>query len=176
MKKWWVLIGVCLLSIAAYTASGPYRTIRAIRVAVQAEDAAALSRQVDFPALRASLKAQLSDRLVRKAGPELQSSVFAAFGLRVANGLIEPAVDAMVTPMGLGAIMEGRKEWAYASAGFERPAADTPAPEMLREVDSHFESPSRFTATMHDGAGSDTIFVLTRSGLNWKLSDIRLPP
>jgi hypothetical protein len=29
---------------------------------------------------------------------------------------------------------------------------------------------------MHDGAGTETIFVLTRNGLNWKLSDIRLPP
>jgi hypothetical protein len=130
---------------------------------------------VDFPALRASLKAQLSDRLVRKAGPELQSSVFAAFGLRVANGLIEPAVDAMVTPMGLGAIMEGRKEWAYASGGFTRDAS-APATDVLREVDSRFESPSRFTATLHDASGTDTIFVLTRSGLDWKLSDIRLPP
>jgi hypothetical protein len=176
MKKWWVLIGVCLLSIAAYTVSGPYRTIRAIRVAVQAEDAAALSREVDFPALRASLKAQLSDRLVRRAGPGMQSSVFAAFGLRVANGLIEPAVDAMVTPMGLGAIMEGRKEWAYASSGFARPDTTAPATDGLREVDSRFESPSRFTATMHDTSGTDTTFVLTRSGLNWKLSDIRLPP
>ena len=176
MKKWLVLLGVCLLSIAVYVGSGPYRTVRAIREAVQAQDAAALSRQVDFPLLRASLKAQLSDRLVRKAGPGLQSSVFAAFGLRMANGLIEPAVDAMVTPMGLGAIMEGRKEWAYASAGFERPDASAPAPEALREIDSRFESPSRFTATMHDGSGTETVFVLTRTGLNWKLSDIRLPP
>lgn len=176
MKKWLVLLGVCLLAIAVYVGSGPYRTIHAIRAAVTEQDAAALSRQVDFPALRASLKAQLSDRLVRKAGSGLQSSVFAALGLRVANGLIEPAVDAMVTPMGLGAIMEGRKEWAYASGGFERPDANAPAPETLREIDSRFESPSRFTATMHDGSGTETIFVLTRSGLNWKLSDIRLPP
>jgi len=176
MKKWWVLIGVCLLSIAAYTVSGPYRTVRAIREAVRSEDAAALSRQVDFPALRASLKAQLSDKLVRKAGPGVQSSVFAAFGLRVANGLIEPAVDAMVTPMGLGAIMEGRKEWAYASGGFTRPDASAPPTDVLREVDSRFESPSRFTATLHDASGTATVFVLTRNGLNWKLSDIRLPP
>lgn len=176
MKKWLVLLGVCLLSIATYVASGPYRTVHAIRDAVQAQDAAALSKQVDFPALRASLKAQLSDRLVRSAGPDMQSSVFAAFGLRVANGLIDPAVDAMVTPMGLGAIMEGRKEWAYASAGFTRPDASAPASGTLQQIDSRFESPSRFTATMHDGSGTETVFVLTRSGLNWKLSDIRLPP
>ena len=175
MKRWLLLLGVLLLSIAMYVASGPYRTIHAIREAVRAQDAAALSRQVDFPALRASLKAQLSDRLVRKAGPGLQSSVFAAFGLRVANGLIESAVDAMVTPMGLGAIIEGRKEWAYASNGFTQPDAGASTPDA-QEIDSRFESPSRFTATMRDGSGAETRFVLTRSGLNWKLSDIRLPP
>ena len=93
-----------------------------------------------------------------------------------ANGFIESAVDAMVTPMGLGAIIEGRKEWAYASNGFTQPDAGASTPGAQQEIDSRFESPSRFTATMRDGSGAETRFVLTRSGLNWKLSDIRLPP
>ena len=59
-----------LLLLCGYVAVGPYLTVRAIRIAVKEQDAAALSRQVDFPALRASLKAQLDDRLLRKAGPD----------------------------------------------------------------------------------------------------------
>ena len=88
MKQWIALVLVVLLALAAYVIAGPYMTVRAIRTAVKQQDAAALSRQVDFPALRTSLKAQLADRLLRKAGPDLQSNPFAAFGLSIANGVI----------------------------------------------------------------------------------------
>ncbi|WP_159015751.1 DUF2939 domain-containing protein [Cognatiluteimonas profundi] len=176
MKRWLALILVGALALTAYVGSGPYRTMRAIRVAVQAQDAAALSKQVDFPSVRASLKAQLSDRLVRKAGPGLQSSVFAALGLRLADSLIGPAVDTMVTPLGLGAIMEGRKEWAHASSGFAPPDPSARPADPLHGVVYRYESTSRFTATINDEQGIPTVFVVTRSGLDWRLSDIRLPP
>ena len=176
MKRWLVLILVGVLALTAYVGSGPYRTMRAIRVAVQAQDAAALSRQVDFPAVRASLKAQLSDRLVRKAGAGLQSSVFAGLGLRLADSLLGHAVDTMVTPLGLGAIMEGRKEWAHASNGFAPPDPSAQPVDPLHGVVYRYESPSRFTATIRDGQGLPTVFVVTRRGLDWQLSDIRLPP
>ncbi len=175
MKRWLVLILVGMLALTGYVGSGPYRAMRAIRIAVQAQDAAALSRQVDFPSVRASLKAQLSDRLVRKAGPGLQSSVFAALGLRLADSLISPAVDTMVTPLGLGAIMEGRREWAHASSGFAPPDPSAQPDDPLRGVVYRYESPSRFTATIRDVQGKATVFVVTRSGLDWRLSDIRLP-
>ena len=190
MKKWLVLLAVALLALSAYVASGPYWTVRAIRHAIQAQDAAALADEVDFPALRASLKAQLDDRLVRKAGPAVQSNLFGAFGIRVAQGLTDAAVDSMVTPLGLGAVMEGRKEWLYASGGFAGggPATDDLARdeaggepsaskrEPLRDVDYRYESPSRVTATVRDRQGGvATVLVLTRSGIRWRLSDIRLP-
>lgn len=176
MKKWIVLIAVVLLALGAYVAAGPYLTVRAIRAAVQAQDAAALSKQVDFPALRASLKAQLSDRLVRQAGPELQSNPFAAFGLSIANGVIGGAVDGMVTPLGLGGLMEGHKVWKRIDDGISSPEPASPAPEPLHDARYRYQSPSRFTATVLDDGGQPMVFVMTRHGLRWKLSDIRLPP
>jgi hypothetical protein len=189
MKKWLVLLAVAVLALSAYVASGPYWTVRAIRHAIQAQDAAALSDEVDFPALRASLKIQLDDRLVRKAGPAVQSNLFGAFGIRVAQGLTDAAVDSMVTPLGLGAVMEGRREWLYASGGFARDglahdglarneagrASSASTREPLHDVDYRYESPSRVTATVHDAHGNTTVLVLTRRGLRWRLSDIRLP-
>src|SRR3546814_3752740 len=68
MKKWlWLAVAV-LVALLAWTAAGPYRTVNAIRDAAQARDAQAMAEQVDFPALRSSLKAQLSDRLLREVG------------------------------------------------------------------------------------------------------------
>jgi len=47
--------------------------------------------------------------------------------------------------------------------------------DPLKGAEHHFESPSRFTATMRDEDGKPVIFVFKRNGLNWKLADIRLP-
>ena len=74
MKKWIALALAAVLLVLAWVAAGPYMTIRAIQQAVQAQDAGELAEQVDFPALRASLKAQMVDALIRQAGPEVQSA------------------------------------------------------------------------------------------------------
>jgi len=175
MKKWFGLVLAVLIALIAYVAAGPYLTVRAIRIAVKEQDAAALSRQVDFPALRTSLKAQLDDRLLRKAGPDLQSNPIAAFGLSIANSLIGGGVDAMVTPAGLGALMEGHKIWKRVDDGISPRDPATPAPEVLHDARYRYESPSRFTATVSDDDGHPMVFVMSRDGLHWKLSDIRLP-
>jgi len=188
MKKWLWLAVVLFVLLIAYVGAGPYLTVRAIRSAVEAQDAAALSRQVDFPALRASLKAQLADKLVREAGPDIQASALGSIGLTIAGGLIGGSVDAMVTPTGLGALMEGRKVWKRVGGGFSQPApppstaesggASVAAPATPRPFDGaeyRYESVSRFTATVTDDSGRPIVFVMTRDGLRWKLSDIRLP-
>jgi len=176
MKKW-IGVGVLLVAmVLGYVAAGPYLTVRAIREAVKTEDASALARQVDFPALRTSLKLQVNDRIVRQAGADVQSSLLGALGLTVATGLAGGMVDAMVTPVGLGALMEGRK-LLNRGAGVAPPSrSDTSQQaEPLQDPRYRFESTSRFTATVSSDAGEPVVFVLTRDGLHWKLSDIRLP-
>lgn len=175
----WIVAAIVAASLLlAYVAAGPYLAVNAIREAVKAEDTRALSRQVDFPALRASLKAQLGDRLVREAGVDVQSNPFGAIGLRLANGLLGGVVDAMVTPVGLAAIMEGRRTWRRVQdfgALPEAPPPDAGETEPLHDARYRYESLSRFTATVQDESGRPIVFVLTRRGLRWKLSDIRLP-
>ncbi len=178
MKKWLWLAAAVLVALLAWTAIGPYRTVNAIRDAAQARDAQAMAEQVDFPALRSSLKAQLSDRLLREVGTPSPDNPFAAFGLSIADGLVGGLVDVLVTPAGLGAMMEGRRTWDRAS-GAPPPssddARDPSAPRPLQDALYRYESLSRFTATVHDDQGRPVVFVMTRRGLDWKLSDIRLP-
>lgn len=175
MKKWLVLIAVLLLALGTYVAVGPYLTVRAIRSAVKAQDAVALSKQVDFPALRSSLKAQLTDRLVRDAGSDVQANPFGAIGLTIAESMIGSAVEAMITPLGLGAIMEGHRVWKRVDDGVSPADANTPPPEPLQDAAYRYESSSRFTATVRDKEGDPIVFVLMRDGLQWRLSEIRLP-
>ena len=61
MKKWIWIAAAALALLLAYVATGPYRTIDAIREAVKDEDPRALARQVDLPALRGSLNVPLKN-------------------------------------------------------------------------------------------------------------------
>jgi hypothetical protein len=180
MKKWTALGVVLLLALLAYVAAGPWLSVRAIRAAIQQQDASALSKEVDFPALRGNLKAQLQDAMLRKAGPDAQASPFGNFALAIAGGVVNGIVDLLVTPAGLAAMMEGRRVWRKFDDGFSPPPTDAegrplPAPEPLQGARYRYESPSRFTATVADENDEPIVFVFRRDGLRWRLTDIRLP-
>jgi hypothetical protein len=177
MKKWLALPVLAALLLLGWLIAGPYIAIDNIREAVRTQDSAALAEQIDFPALRANLKAQVEDRIARRASPELQSSPMGAWAVHLVAGLAGSAVDAMITPAGIGAMMEGRN--ALDRLQGERPVGpdgERPPVEPLQGAEYGFESPSRFTATVTNGDGEPVVFVLKREGLDWKLSDIRLPP
>lgn len=178
MKKWLALIVAALIALAAWVAAGPFLSINALRAAVKSQDTAALAEHVDFPVLRSNLKAQLDDYVLRQAGSDVQSNPFGAIALRIAGGLTGGAVDALLTPAGIGAVMEGRNLWQRASgAGIDRddPYAHATPTDPLKDARYRFESTTVFTATVPDRSGDPVVFVLTRDGLRWKLSDIRLP-
>lgn len=177
MKKWLLVALLILLALTGYVAAGPYMALHGISKAVQQRDAATLSRYVDFPSLRVNLKAQLSDHMVRRAGPEMQSSLFGAAALGVASSLAGAGVDTLVTPVGIGALMQGQGLWKRAigdTVGGDTYAPPAPA-EPLREARHRYESSSRFTATTYTDEGQPLVFVLSRQGLRWKLSNIILP-
>lgn len=178
MRRLAATVALLFAALLAWVAAGPWLTMRAIGNAVRAEDHAALSRHIDFPPLRASLKAQLGERLVRSAGIDRQAGLLGSLGATVANGLAGGAVDLMVTPQGLGALMEGRKVWNRAR-GLPPPRTEAGAAarsDPWRNAQRRYESSSRFTITVPGEDGAPVVFVLTRKGLRWKLSDIRLPP
>src|SRR3546814_17155173 len=110
-----------------------------------------MAEQVDFPALRSSLKAQLGDRLLREVGTPSPDNPFAAFGLSIAGGLVGGMVDVLVTHAGLGAMMEGRRTWDRAS-GKPPPSSDEArepsAPPPPQDAQSRHQTPSRFPATV----------------------------
>lgn len=178
MRKWLVLAVALLAALLAWVAAGPFVAMHAIGKAVREENAAALARHIDFPPLRASLRDQLGDRIARSVGVDAKSGWLGALGTAVANEVAGGAVDLMVTPYGIGALIEGRKVWNRATG---TPPPRTPEgaaarPDPWRNAQRRYESTSRFTATVQTDDGAPVVFVLTRDGLRWKLSDIRLPP
>ena len=178
MKKWIALLVVALLALAGWIAAGPFLTINSIREAVAEEDTAALARHVDFVSVRRSLRAQVEDTLARKAGIDAQNNPLGAFALGLANQAAGGIVDALATPAGIGAVLQGRGLLHRLSGRGVDPddgLAHVPPADPLRDAKYRFESPSRFTATVRNADGDPVVFVLTRDGLRWKLTDIRLP-
>lgn len=163
------------LLLLAYVAAGPWLAIHGIRKALAEQDVGALQRHVDFPALRVNMKAQVEDYVARHGGGLAESGgLLGALGLRAGETLGALAVDTLVTPLGIGALLQGRGLWMRASGrtvdgdtyGAPRPA------DPLAQARLRYETTSRFTATVPDPQG-DTVVVLQRQGLRWRLTDIR---
>ena len=176
MKKWIALTVVLLLALGAYVVAGPYLAINGIRTALIEQDTGRLERHVDFPALRVSIKAQMQDKLARRTG-EMQSNLAGAFALSIANNFVGSGVDAMVTPLGIGALLQGRSLWKKSlgeTVDGDSYSKAVPV-DPLKQAVRRYESPSRFTATVLDEDGKPMVFVFKRNGLRWKLADIRLP-
>jgi hypothetical protein len=181
IKRALIATGVLAVLLLAYVAAGPYLAINGIRNALAERDAGALERHVDFPALRVNLKAHLEDYIVRQGGELAESGgLLGAIGLQVASGLGGVAVDAMVTPLGLGALLQGHATWKRATGQtVDGDAYGDPQPvDPLNDAQTRFESSSRFTATVTGTDGAPVVAVFQRQGLRWKLVDVRFdqPP
>src|SRR5690606_7097774 len=174
-RTWIAVLLVAVLVLAGWVVAGPWLAIRAIDAAIRSNDAQALGRRVDFPALRANLKRQLADRMVRAAGPDVQASALGAFGLGLATGATSLAVDATVNPVGLAALLEGRAVSRQVGNDFAPSDPDAAKRRTFEDAAYRYESLSRFTATLPDGDGNELVLVLERQGLRWRLVDVRLP-
>lgn len=167
--------GLALL-LLAYVAAGPWLAIHGIRQALAERDVAALERHVDFPALRVNMKAHLEDYIVRKGGDLAESGgLLGAIGLQIASGLGGTAVDAMVTPLGIGALLQGHAAWKRGTGQtVDGDVYGEPQPmDPLKDARTRYESTSRFTATTTGTDGDPVVVVFQRQGLHWRLTDIR---
>jgi hypothetical protein len=155
-----------LLAIAATSAASPWWTLHRLQAAVARHDADAVAAQVDFPALRASVKEQAFAAMGGSDG----ANPFAAFGRKMAMAVVDPLVDAAVSPQGVAAMVE------HGRIGIGQPApaagtADTaPAHDKPRYALA-YRGWNSFAVTARDGGR----FLFRRDGLwAWKLAGIDL--
>jgi len=157
-------LGVLVLGAAAFY-SAPYLVLWRMRGAVERGDAAAISAHVNFPLLRENLKGSLSAAMTQRS--ERQSSAgVSAFGALLAGAIVEPMVDAMVTPEAVAKMMRGQKPTQNGAAALPTELA----------TDMGYEDLSTFVVTTKRPEQPDGVSaVFTRDGLSWKLSAVRLP-
>lgn len=171
MKRIPVLAAGALLVVAATSFASPWWTLHSLRTAAARHDGGAVAAQVDFPALRTSAKEQMQASLKRDMGNANGGNPFAAVGTSLAMALVNPLIDAVVTPAGVAAMVEHGK----VSIGKAQPEPEAAEPAPARDKPHyalHYRGWDRFAVTADDGGS----FVFRRAGLwSWKLAGIELP-
>lgn len=175
MKKWIAVLAVVVALLLGYAAAGPYLAIRGIHAAIEQRDPNKLERYVDFPTLRANVRAKVAKRLLASATAPSGRVVGDDLGRTLIGQISDKAVDAMVSPMGIALLLEGRALAHRVTGRDPAPGGKDDAADPLLNAKTRFESASRFAATVDSAQGRPVVFVFERKWLSWKLADIRLP-
>jgi len=179
MKGW--VRGLLILSAAvvvvAYLAM-PILTVRALVRAAGAGDEAALERLVDFPAFRESLKEQLTGRLMAEMREDERAgdSTLAGLGMLFGPMLVDGAVDALVNPQAIAAMVETAE--APDPTDALRPSKPGPEDGDIRQSYAYRDF-NTFVLGLTDPERPDETLrlLLKRDGpFGWKLAGVELPP
>lgn len=150
----------------------------ALRSAAQSQDVQGLADLVDFTAVRASLRPQLSDDpQAMTPAPSLMEDPIGAIRHRLEQGQAAPDVDAYLTPEAMAGLTFGEGRYASertrAGQGIE-PAVGGGLGEPWPRP--RYWGVNRVRMTVADAGGSETAFTFERKGLfTWKLVHVGLP-
>jgi hypothetical protein len=164
-----LVIALGALLLLCYLAS-PYYSVWRLGEAIRAHDMDALSRRVDFDAVRGSLKQQIRDHFLGVLSKKKKDRL-AQFLNAAADDPLGSLIDAYVTPEGLAAIISDPAPIKNASSLSSLPGID----RSRREIEwskigqAFFTSPRDF-AVEHQGIKLRFRF----NGLGWKLRALDL--
>ena len=91
--------------LGAYYAASPWLTINKLKQAFEKKDTRQIEKIVDFPELREDFKEVAKATVMKNAAKELEGNPFAALGMMMANALIDPLIDSVISPAGLQALL-----------------------------------------------------------------------
>ena len=165
------LLLVALIVAGIAFVSAPVVTFFGIRSAAQANDVAGLVRLIDFAAVRASLRPQLTGRPeVMTPAPSFLDDPIGAVRrqFQQATAPAAPDPDAYLTPDAISALMAGEGRYAATRTG---PVETQDGWPRLR-----YWGLETTRLAVEDAGGSETIFTFQRRApFEWKLVHIGLP-
>jgi len=114
-KKVYLVFGLSALlftAILGYTALGPFVTLYNIKEGVEKKDSKRLNTYIDFESLRISAKKQVQKNISQSLGVDLteaetSKNPLTALMYRIADQLIETAVNNAVSPSGIALLLAG---------------------------------------------------------------------
>jgi hypothetical protein len=164
------IFSLALCVAAAWLYFTPYMAVNKLQAAAERGDAEALNEMVDFPTLRTSIKSEIQGAASR--GVQRDGGVFAAVAAAATGMVVDPVVNAAVTPQGISMLMKGQRP--------RRGNDDSADGDSWRDdvkISRRWESPDKFVIHYSDRASGDEriALVMRRDGLDWRLSGVRFP-
>jgi hypothetical protein len=183
MKKPLLAALTIVLLAAAYIAS-PFVAAWTIREAIRTGDSDYLAAKLEWPTVRETLRASLTEYAIGPAAPGAEAPK-PGLWQRIKNGLSRRAVDNMVesyvTPEGLPQLFGVRQFYRENVSGDAAAVAALPWHERVRGFWSRikraeFHSPTEFEIEMADRNDPTRHYVglLRLRGAQWKLTELRL--
>ncbi len=188
-------IAIVVVAALGYAYASPYIALDRLKRAADSRDVETVNAYVDYPALRDSLKLQVTGLLTRRLDVQHNGNPLAAIGAMIGVALIGPLVDAYATPDGVAALLNGMPP--HGEPG-ERPPpppaaqtdnppqtpppaagqanANSKTPPQPPQTTAGYRGLNEFVVSYQHGVG-DTRYaaIFRRQGLfTWKLSAVDL--
>lgn len=151
----------------------PYIAVYNMKKAAEKQDADALSRYVDYPVLRESLKANFNAMMASEIAQS--DNPFGALGTALGAALVNQMIDAFITPESLAMMIKGEEPKIGDS---EKQHKEKTSSRTEAETSMSYEGMNQFVVKVKDkNSSEDPIkFIYKRAGIvSWKLSALRLP-
>jgi hypothetical protein len=158
LRRLWLPLTAILTAVLVSMFFSAHWTVRQMVTAAQGRDTEQFSRYVDYAALRDSLKAQFAQSMAEQAPQD--DNPFAAFGRMIGRAVVDPLIDASVTPAAAMAMVVEPTEVNDASSN-----TTTPPPRY----DMHYRNWDSVDATTTRRDGKAFSMRFRREGMwSWK--------
>ncbi len=164
------IVGAFLLGGGLYAT--PYFTLYQMYQSAKSNDFQGVASHVDFPALRESVKANMKTMFAQETAKQ-DDPLMGILGKFLGGIVLDPVVDAVVTPEGVAALLAGQR--LQIGGDHKQPTFSEKADAV--DVKPHYESFNEFVVSIKP-KGDDkppVELILSRQFLDWKVSGIRLP-
>jgi hypothetical protein len=160
MRKFILAAMAFIAAAAGWWYLSPYWTLHQMQSAARRGDAKQLSQYIDYPAVREDLKGEIRRAILKRAATAKQNDGSAALGSAFALALIDPLVDAVITPQALEAAFARSKQ-------IEKNRKAPKLPEVPSHPVIERHGLDRFTVRGKDHSKGSLLFA--RSGFGWRL-------
>jgi hypothetical protein len=164
------IVGAFLCGGGLY--ASPYLTLYQMYQSAKSNDFQGVASHVDFPALRESVKANVQTMFSQETAKQ-DNPLMGILGKFLGGVVLDPVVDAVVTPEGVAALLAGQQ---LQFGGDNKKATFSEKADSV-EVKPHYESFNQFVVSVKP-KGEDkppVELILSRDFLGWKVSGVRLP-
>jgi Protein of unknown function (DUF2939) len=170
MKKYKILVGIFILAILGYIYAGPYLTINKIKNSIKNNDPQGLMENIDIIKLKSNFKEHINAKLIAESSSK-KAGLLGGIGTVFGGYMMEKVLDMYLTPAGISHFLSSRSQ---NHNHIKNEVNVDSFSNGLENISTKYISLNKFKITLKD-KDKDIDFILSRNGLDWKLSEVIIP-